>query len=226
MLNQKILVQIFIISTLLSGCGTESSEHNTVANLPLGTPNTSNVLEVVPDESSQTHKLGTASSPKLNVLEEATLWANKNAGALISKASNDEAIEFAIVFSETANYLATTDEKKCMKMILPSIFGPLMKNEWPKQFLDRQMAIQRKFTATALSNPHEPPSEDEAGPIFDSVLEILETKYNPNTGKLLGISDNHSELKLRCEAWANLYRELSKLPPNQGGAVVRWLNAP
>lgn len=161
-----------------------------------------------------------------SIVDEFLIWGNKNFSRLLARASNEEAVEFARVFSDTTTYLAKSNPKKCLRVVMPSVYGPLSREEWPTQFLDRQMTIQRRIAKTALASPNSIPTEAEAGPVFDRVYQDLARHYGAEQAKLLTRSDKNMPAKETCLAWGHLYQELSKLPPQQGGVVVRWLNAP
>jgi hypothetical protein len=158
--------------------------------------------------------------------DELLVWTAQNFGRLLARATNDEAIKFAVLYSETANHLVKVDPGKCLRMVMPNVFGPLRPEEWPQEFIDKQMAIQRRIVRTALTSPNTVPGEAEAGPILDRVLQTLRSKHGVEATNILTRSDKNIPSSLGCQMWSRLYLETSKLPVDQGGVLVRWLNAP
>lgn len=170
---------------------------------------------------------GAASAQVGELLSDDTLvWSSQRFGTLLAKATNPEAMEYGRIYAETSAFLGKTDPSKCVRMIYPSMFGPLRASEWPKHFLDRQMAIQRRIVTTALANPNVEPSEEVAGPLFDKAMAVLSTEYGAEAGRVLTSTVKEVDAKTRCLMWSRLYAELVKLPVDEGGVVIRWLNAP
>ena len=158
--------------------------------------------------------------------DEALVWSAKNFGRLLARATNEEAVEFGRVFSESTAYLGRSDPDKCIRMVMPSIFGPLRAEEWPKQYLDRQMAIQKRVVHTARTQPTAVPDEKIAGPIFDKALAAVVQKHGKDAARILSSTDKSIPAKSRCLVWSALYSELVKLPTDEAGLAIRWLNAP
>lgn len=158
--------------------------------------------------------------------DQAIVWGATNWWRLLARASNDEAVQYGQLIAETAAHLSKSSPDACMRMIIPSVFGPLRGQEWPQPFLERQMNIQRQIVATAFTRPNAIPTEDQAGPILDRVLATLSAKHGAESVRVLSRTDKEIPKKLSCVMWSRLYKEASGLPGGEGGVLIRWLNVP
>lgn len=157
---------------------------------------------------------------------QAVVWGAKNWWRVLARANDAEASRYGQLISETTAYLSKRSPRACMRMIMPSVFGPLHKNEWPKFFIEQQMAIQQRIVTTAFTNPNAIPTEAEAGPILDQVLATLSIRHGAEAVKLLSRTDNDIPQEAGCIMWSRLYGEAASLPHAKGGVLIRWLNVP
>jgi len=158
--------------------------------------------------------------------DQAVVWGAKNWWRMLARASNGEAIQYGRLIAETTAHLSKSSPDACMRMIMPSVFGPLHSHEWPTPFLERQMSIQRQIVATAVTRPSAVPTEAQAGPILDRVLATLRSKYGAEAVKILTRADKNLPKESACVMWSRLYEEAASLPSDEGGLLVRWLNVP
>lgn len=144
---------------------------------------------------------------------------------MLAKASDEQASQYAAHLAQTMASLVGSPDP-CVKVLRPSVFGPLRVDEWPKADLDRQMSLQRQIAGTALTSPNAVPTEAQAGPVLDRLLDKLTAQYGAEAVEVLGRGDKDIPRAHACLMWSRLYKEASLLPPAEGGKLVRWLNVP
>jgi hypothetical protein len=158
--------------------------------------------------------------------DEAVVWTAQNFGRLLARASDAHAVEFGKLLGETAAHLAQTEPSACIRMLLPSAYGPLRAKDWPKQFLNRQMSVQRKIAQDALSSPSPEPTEEQAGPIVDRALQVTRARFGDQQVKSLASPPKSPTDSQYCLAWARYYQVIGSFPASDASLAIRWLNAP
>lgn len=158
--------------------------------------------------------------------DDVVVWTAKNFGRHLARASDAHAVEFGQLLGETAAHLARSNPSACIRMLLPSAYGPLRARDWPKQFLDRQMAVQRRIVQDALSSPAPEPNEEAAGHVVDQALQAMRLQYGEQQVKALASPPTSATDSNYCIAWARYYQLIASLPARDASLAIRWLNAP
>ena len=158
--------------------------------------------------------------------DDAIVWSAQNFGRLLARASDADAVKFGALLGDTAAYLANSDPRACLQMLLPSKFGPLRAKEWPEPFLSQQMSVQRSIVRAALSSPSPGPTEELAGPVVDRAIDKLRKTHGAAAVQALRSSPQSSSDTQYCLAWAHYYQILVAFPEREASLAVRWLNAP
>jgi hypothetical protein len=164
---------------------------------------------------------------ELTPLERAQTELNAAAGAgvalAVSKASDAQAHAYAAMLAQVTGQMLASDAGACGRLLLPQSFGPIGWEEFPPTLQRPFMQLQQEIIASARSQPTVPPTEDEAGALFDAIHDRLAAEHGADA--LAGVQGELGAAQT-CRAWHLYYTGIAASPPAQGGRVMRWLNAP
>lgn len=149
-----------------------------------------------------------------------------NVGAGVAKAvslsTNPQAHEYAGLLAAITAEMLPSNPDACARLLLPAQFGPIGWDAFPASQRDRFMALQQAMFATARNSPTPAPGDDEAGPLYDAMAEKL---YATHGEQALDGLQGDAGAAAACRAWNRVYVGLAAESVDDGGRVMRWLNA-
>jgi hypothetical protein len=158
-----------------------------------------------------------------NVAGDLQATLGEGVGKAVSLSTNAQAHEYAGVLAAVTGEMLQSNPDACARLLLPAQFGPIGWNDFPAGQRERFMALQQAIFATARNTPTPAPGEDEAGPLYDAMAEKI---YAAQGEQALDGLQGDAGAAAACRAWNRIYTGLAAESVDDGGRVVRWLNAP
>jgi hypothetical protein len=161
--------------------------------------------------------------PAPTVAAELQATIGQGIALAVSLSSNPQAHEYAGLLATVTGEMLATNPDACARLLNPAQFGTIGWDEFPPAHRERFVALQQAMIAAARNAPTPAPGEDEAGPLMDAVYDKLVAAHGK---QILAQLQETSDRAAVCRSWHQLHAALAAESVDDGGRVMRWLNAP
>jgi hypothetical protein len=112
----------------------------------------------------------------------------------------------------------------CFRFMFPKVSGPAdLSNELPKPMLDANGAKLAAVINTSVDHPQQQPSDAEAQPLLQPVLEYLARTYGSELQMISNPAGPSVDRRRVCDISIDLYEHIGELPLHDRATVLKLM---